>query len=330
MPIDIFAGDTLTDAYAAINPLRETPVLELDTGEQLASPPRSCGPRRGHAVPARGPPRARAVAQWLSFEQERIMGGLGNPRFRLLTGREARASSGAAGDGPRGAGRARRTPRGARVRRRRARRRSPISGSSRTSASPATRARVPPQVDAWLERVRALPGFVDDYITYPDNARPGRTLDLRPSPACRDPTISVGRRTKAFERWLNTFYDLVEGDEELARDVRRAVSEEHAPRHDMVVRGDGRARRLHDTTAATSTCWPSTAASPSRRAAPAFVTLLSRAADDAGLPGRPGVPRRADGLRGVGDAARGAQLAARRRGRRAGPGAALGLGRGAA
>ena len=36
VPIDIFAGDTLTDAYAEINPLRETPVLELDSGERLA------------------------------------------------------------------------------------------------------------------------------------------------------------------------------------------------------------------------------------------------------------------------------------------------------
>jgi len=30
VPIDIFDGDTLTDEYAAINPLRTTPVLEAD------------------------------------------------------------------------------------------------------------------------------------------------------------------------------------------------------------------------------------------------------------------------------------------------------------
>jgi hypothetical protein len=36
-------------------------------------------------------------------------------------------------------------------------------------------------VSAWLDRVRALPGFVDDLLPYPDNARPGRRpLDLRP------------------------------------------------------------------------------------------------------------------------------------------------------
>ena len=32
MRVDIFAGETLTDAFAALNPLRETPVLELDSG----------------------------------------------------------------------------------------------------------------------------------------------------------------------------------------------------------------------------------------------------------------------------------------------------------
>src|ERR1700758_3853073 len=34
-PIDIFDGDTLTAAYAAINPARTTPVLETDDGRFL-------------------------------------------------------------------------------------------------------------------------------------------------------------------------------------------------------------------------------------------------------------------------------------------------------
>ena len=71
---------------------------------------------------------------------------------------------------------------------------------------------------------------------------------------------------EAFERWLNAFYDLVEGDERAAPRVRRARERgAPRPRHDLVVRGDGRAGRLHrPTTAATSTCWPSTAGSRSR------------------------------------------------------------------
>ncbi len=35
VPIDIFAGETLTDQYAAFNPARETPVLELADGTVL-------------------------------------------------------------------------------------------------------------------------------------------------------------------------------------------------------------------------------------------------------------------------------------------------------
>ena len=32
---------------------------------------------------------------------------------------------------------------------------------------------LPDNVSAWIERVRALDGFVDDFVTYPANARPG-------------------------------------------------------------------------------------------------------------------------------------------------------------
>ena len=113
------------------------------------------------------------VAQWLSFEQERIMGGIANPRFRLLTGREgpglqARLATGREAlavldahlaDREFVVGRGRRSP---------------------TSALFAYISRAgdaglehPPHVDPWLERIRALPGFVDDFVTYPDNARPG-------------------------------------------------------------------------------------------------------------------------------------------------------------
>jgi glutaredoxin len=35
VPVDIFAGDTLADDYAAMNPARTTPVLETDDGHFL-------------------------------------------------------------------------------------------------------------------------------------------------------------------------------------------------------------------------------------------------------------------------------------------------------
>ena len=88
VPVDIFAGDTLTDEFAALNPVRETPVLELDSGAAIAQ----SGAILWYL--AEGTPylpddalERALVLQWLSFEQERVMGGIGGPRFRRLTGR---------------------------------------------------------------------------------------------------------------------------------------------------------------------------------------------------------------------------------------------------
>src|SRR5438552_4519811 len=90
VPVDIFGGDTLTPEFGRLNPLRETPVLELDSGETIA---------QSNAIlwyiaegtsylPDDRLGRARVV-QWLSFEQERVMPGLGGTRFRRATGRAA-------------------------------------------------------------------------------------------------------------------------------------------------------------------------------------------------------------------------------------------------
>ena len=101
------------------------------------------------------------------------MGGIANPRFRLLTGRdgpgfEARLETGrhaltvldahlagrrwAVGDGVTIAD---------------------LALFAYTSRAADAGLSHPPQVAAWLERVRALPGFLDDFVTYPGNARPG-------------------------------------------------------------------------------------------------------------------------------------------------------------
>ncbi len=94
--IDIFAGDTLTAEYAAINPARETPVLELDDGTLLV---------QSNAIlwyVAEGTPllprktleRAQVV-QWLMFEQEYVISGIAAPRFWLMTGRGDEGTIGA-------------------------------------------------------------------------------------------------------------------------------------------------------------------------------------------------------------------------------------------
>jgi glutathione S-transferase len=73
-----------------MNPARETPVLELDDGTLLA---------QSNAIlwyliagssylPAGDIDRA-LILQWLMFEQERVMSGIGSTRFRVLTARQA-------------------------------------------------------------------------------------------------------------------------------------------------------------------------------------------------------------------------------------------------
>ncbi len=179
--VDIFDGGTLTDAYGALNPLRETPVLVTDDGEVVA---------QSNAIiwflaegtpylPASALERARVI-QWQFFEQERVMPGIGGPRFRLAHRSRDRGrpgDRGAAGTRPRGARPARGAPRDARlvlvgdgaVDRRpvglRLRARSPRSAGISLEPYPAVR--------SWVARLEALPGFVDDLAPYPANAHPG-------------------------------------------------------------------------------------------------------------------------------------------------------------
>jgi glutathione S-transferase len=170
--VDIFGGDTLTDAYAALNPLRETPVLELDGGTTIAQSPAILWFLADGTPFLPGEPVARAhVLQWLAFEQERVMGGIGGPRFRRLTGRPeipGRLEIGAAAleqlDSELAA-------------------RDWLVGDRCTIADLAVfgyghRAadvglEPGPDLQAWMERIRALPGFVDDLEPYGANARAG-------------------------------------------------------------------------------------------------------------------------------------------------------------
>jgi glutathione S-transferase len=172
VPVDIFAGDTLTDAFAALNPVRETPVLELDSGAAIAQ----SGAILWYL--AEGTPFLPAgrlerglVLQWLSFEQERVMGGIGGPRFRLLTGRpaiEGRLQIGA---------------QALELLDDHLRERDWLVGGAPSIADVsvfgyghvAHEAGLEPgdHVRAWFERLRALPGFVADLEPYGDNARPG-------------------------------------------------------------------------------------------------------------------------------------------------------------
>ena len=180
VPVDIFAGDTLTPEFAQLNPLRETPVLELDFGETIA---------QSNAIlwyladgtsylPADRLARARVV-QWLSFEQERVMPGLGGTRFRRATGRAALDPAADAARFATGLGTLRVLDDHLAEREFLVGDRCSIADLSVFGyACVADQAGFDlasfPGVVAWLERVRALPGFVGDQLIYPENARPGQ------------------------------------------------------------------------------------------------------------------------------------------------------------
>ena len=178
--VDIFAGDTLTPEFAQLNPLRETPVLELDFGETIA---------QSNAIlwyladgtsylPADRLARARVV-QWLSFEQERVMPGLGGTRFLRATGRAALDPAADAARFATGLGTLRVLDDHLAEREFLVGDRCSIADLSVFGyACVADQAGFDlasfPGVVAWLERVRALPGFVGDQLIYPENARPGQ------------------------------------------------------------------------------------------------------------------------------------------------------------
>jgi glutathione S-transferase len=172
--IDIFAGDTLTAEYAKLNPARETPVLELDDGTILT---------QSNAILwflAEGTPFMSAsalgraqVAQWLHFEQERVMNGIGSARFRTLTSRDLIPARFALGQTALEMLEEHLADRVYLVGDRCSI--ADLSNFAYTHVAEDAGYRLAdfPAVTVWLDRLRAQPRFVDDLEPYPDNARAG-------------------------------------------------------------------------------------------------------------------------------------------------------------
>jgi glutathione S-transferase len=165
--------------YERVNPVRETPVLETDGGELIAQSNAILWYLAEGTPFLPDDPAARAqVLQWQFFEQERVMPGLGGTRFRRLTGR---AAADPAGD-------ERRFALGVDTLEQLD---AHLSGRDWLVGDRCTIADLSvfaythvagdagfeleeyPAVVAWLDRVRALPGYVNDLAPYPENARPG-------------------------------------------------------------------------------------------------------------------------------------------------------------
>jgi glutathione S-transferase len=177
--VDIFAGDTLTGEYAARNPARSTPVLELPDGRFVQeSAAILVYLAEGSSLwPDDAFERAQ-VLRWLVYEQTEIIPATGGLRFRLVTGRLAPGDPDA---------RARREA-GEDVLAlldRHLESRHFLVGDRYSVADIAVFGYVHvageagydmqsyPHVLAWLERVRSVPGYMNDLEPYPPNAAVG-------------------------------------------------------------------------------------------------------------------------------------------------------------
>jgi glutathione S-transferase len=175
VPVDIFAGDTLTDGFAALNPARTTPVLELVDGRAL---PESAAIlwylAEGTAfLPDDRFERAQ-VLRWLCFERA-LTPAVAGARFQVMTGRTDDETPLLLGKGReilatldrRLGGRdwvAVDTPTIADI---------ALFGYTHVAHDAGFDLAAHPAIEAWLDRVRALPGYVNDLVPYPPNARPG-------------------------------------------------------------------------------------------------------------------------------------------------------------
>jgi glutathione S-transferase len=184
VPIDIFAGETLTEEFHRRNPARTTPVLEIGGGAWLQESAAILFYLAEGTRYLPDDPLARAqVLRWLIIEQTDVIPTIGGLRFRLLTGRLRAADP------------------EARRRHERAQRvldlmDEHLSGREFLAADRYTIAEVAnyayvhvaadagldltrfPAVAAWLARVEAQPGFIDDLEPYPPNARAGAGVSI--------------------------------------------------------------------------------------------------------------------------------------------------------
>jgi glutathione S-transferase len=165
--VDLFSGETRRPEHLARNPDGRVPVLELDSGDLL---PESAAILLYLAegtpfLPSSPLERAR-VHQWLFFEQNQVEPGLAVARFMALVGRVSKHPEVFA-DRLRQGRRALESLERGLV--------DPfVAGSTYTVADTAlygyvhcageagAEPREYPRVSAWLERVEATPGFVND------------------------------------------------------------------------------------------------------------------------------------------------------------------------
>jgi glutathione S-transferase len=172
--VDIFAGDTLTDEFAALNPERKTPVLELDDGQTLTESAAILWYLAEGTDFLPDDRLARAhVLRWLCFERA-LTPAVAGARFQVMTGRTdaetpyllANARDHLATLDRRLEGRdwvALDVPTIADI---------ALFGYTHVAEDSGLKLTRHAAIGAWLDRIRALPGYMNDLIPYPPNARP--------------------------------------------------------------------------------------------------------------------------------------------------------------
>jgi glutathione S-transferase len=180
--VDLFRGETRTPEHFDRNPDGRVPVLELDSGETIAESNAillHLGERTPY-LPADSLPRTR-VHEWMFFEQNRIEAELGYARFLRLSGRHEQLPEVYENRRDRGRDALAALSRGL------SDGRDFVTGGDYTVADIALYAyvhcagdagadpREHEHIGAWLGRVEAQPGFVNDLEPLPEHAsaRPG-------------------------------------------------------------------------------------------------------------------------------------------------------------
>jgi len=175
VPVDIFAGDTLTDEFAALNPARTTPVLELDDGTTLAESAAILWYLAEDTpfLPDDRLARARVV-QWLCFERA-LTPAVAGARFQTMTGRTDEGTPLLLEKGSQALARleGRLTGRDWVVIDAPTIVDIALFGYTHVADDAGLDLRSHPAIAAWLDRIHALPGYANDLVPYPPNARPG-------------------------------------------------------------------------------------------------------------------------------------------------------------
>jgi glutathione S-transferase len=179
VPVDIFDGETLTDEYARINPLRSTPVLEVAPGLYLLeSNAILVYLADGTPLLPDGAVERSELVRWLIYEQTHVIPAIAGLRFRLQTGRLAPdnpdvARRKAAGEDVLGILNDHLSERDFLVADRYSIADIAVYAYTHVAHEAGYELTRRPAVEAWLRRVSGQVGYVNDLEPYPPNARPG-------------------------------------------------------------------------------------------------------------------------------------------------------------